>query len=107
VLIVPLPCGSGFLLLSHSYSFPLAFPPPTRSLQTHLLLISPVTGCHQLYLTNSFKSRNKVCTTKVCKKTAYPCLLLHDSQKQSDSLDMSTGEGIQRMWCTQSVSHSV
>jgi hypothetical protein len=37
---------------------------PTRSLQTHLPLIPPVIGSSQFYLTNSFKSRNKVCTTK-------------------------------------------
>ena len=45
----------------------LVSPPPTRSLQTHLPLIPPVIGCSQFYLTNSFKSRNKVCPTKACK----------------------------------------
>lgn len=96
------PHSGGFLLLSYSYSFPpclsssnqLTSNPPTSNFSSN--------GCHQLYLTNSFKSRNKICIAKACKKTVYPCLSLHDSQKQSDSLslDMSTGEGMQRMQYT-------
>jgi ABC-type multidrug transport system permease subunit len=33
--------------------------PPTRSLQTHLPLIPPITGYSQFYLTNSFKLKKK------------------------------------------------
>ena len=43
------------------------FSTPTRLPKTHLPLIPPVIGCSQFCLNNSFKSRNKVCTTKICK----------------------------------------
>jgi hypothetical protein len=55
---LPPPPPSSFLLVSL---------PPTRSLLTHLPPIPPVIGCGQSYLTDSFKSRNKVGTTKACK----------------------------------------
>jgi hypothetical protein len=38
--------------------------PPSIKLKTHLFPIPPVIGCSHFYLTNSFKLRNKVCTTK-------------------------------------------
>jgi len=57
----------GFLLLSHSSSFSLVCPPSTRSLQTHLPPIPLIIDFSHFYLTNSFKSRNKVWTTEACK----------------------------------------
>jgi hypothetical protein len=51
------------LFHSSPSSFLFSFLTLARLLQTHVLLIPPVIS----YLTNSFKSRNKVYTTNVCK----------------------------------------
>lgn len=57
-LILPPPSGlSSLLWLFHSQ--------PGNSKPT-CLQIPPVIGYSQLYLTNNFRSRNKVCTTKSC-----------------------------------------
>jgi hypothetical protein len=62
------PYGS-FLLSSCSFSFSTwsLLSPPTRLLQKQLPLIPPVIDYNQFSLTNSFKSSNKVCTTKAYK----------------------------------------
>ena len=87
----PLPCSpllsSSPLVLPHSSPISLLsshFSTPNQITQTHLLLIPPVIGCSQFYLTSSFKSRNMVCRTKACK--GENSLLGLDLQVQNSAL---------------------
>lgn len=61
VLTGPPPHAPPPIFLLPSFSFPILV------LQTHLHLIPPVNGYSQFHLTNSFKSREKICTTKAYK----------------------------------------
>lgn len=60
------PHGS-FLLHSHSFSLPLHLSFSNQVTPNSPPPILPVIGWSQFYLTNSFKSSNKVCTAKACK----------------------------------------
>lgn len=77
----------GFLL------FPSVSPPLTRSLLTHLLLIPPVIG--PFHLTNSFKSRNEVCTTNLEKS-----LRGLDLQVQNLALQYTAAHQTSTLWAS-------
>jgi hypothetical protein len=51
-----------------SSSYSLFSPTQPGNSKTHLPLDSPGIDCSHFYLTNSFKLRNKVCTTKTGKR---------------------------------------